>query len=166
MRQHFDFDDLTDLIAEHKSTLGVIALIGFATLSMFAGGGWDTLKAKLDREAADNSAADNQARAEKIFSDLGCSAQVLDANTKTANLRTGSFVVDPMSITPSNPKGTAIASGFVCSVDGSVFEVRNGTAFLVGTSPRIRQELVRRGVPSHIEDMKRYVNEIYGGSQK
>lgn len=165
MRQGFDFDDLTDLFSEHKSTLGVAALIGFAALSMFAGGGWDTLKAKLDREAADNSAADNQARAEKIFSELGCSAQVLDANTRTANLRTGSFVVDPMSITPSNPKGTAIASGYVCSLDGSVFEVNNGTAFLIGTSPRIRQELVRRGIPSHVEAMKQHVNQIYGGSR-
>ncbi|HIK14598.1 MAG TPA: hypothetical protein IGS53_04805 [Leptolyngbyaceae cyanobacterium M33_DOE_097] len=165
MRTGFDFDDITDWLADNKLTLGILALGGFAAISMFIGGGYQQLQAKLDRESGDNAAAENQARAEKIFAELGCSAQVIDAQTRTANLRTGSFVIDPMSVTRTNPKGTAIASGYVCSLDGSIFEVKGGTAFLVGTSPRIRQELVKRGIPSHVEAMTQHVNRIYGDNR-
>jgi len=166
MRNNFDFDDLTDWFDDNKMMLGMFALIGFAAINMFAGGGWQKLQAKLDRDANDSAAIENQARAEKVFRELGCSAQVLDAETRTANLKTGSIVIDPMSITRENPTGTAIASGHVCSLDGSVFEVRDGTAFLIGTSPHIRKELVARGIPNHVEAMTKRANEIYGASQR
>lgn len=165
MRNSFDFDDITDWFAENKLILGILALGGFAAFSMFAGGGYQQLQAKLDRESGDNAAAENQARAEKIFAELGCSAQVIDVKTRTASLRNGSFVVDPMSVTRENPQGTPINSGYVCSLDGSLFEVSNGTARLIGTSPNIRKELVVRGIPQHVRAMETYANEIYRGNR-
>lgn len=165
-RNSFDFDDITDWLGDNKLTLAIIALGGFAALNLFAGGGWVQLQTKLDRDAGDGAAAENQARAERIFSEQGCSAQVLDAETKQANLRDKSYVIDPMSVTRQNPNGSPIGSGYVCSIDGSLFEVKNGTAFLVGTSPNIRKELVARGIAIEVKKMESYANEIYRGNDK
>lgn len=166
MMNNFDFDDFTDWLDDNKLTLGMVLCGGFAAVQLFAGGGWNQLQSKLNQDANDSAAIENQARAEKVFRELGCSAQVLDAETRTANLKTGSIVIDPMSITRENPTGTAIASGHVCSLDGSVFEVRNGTAFLIGTSPHIRKELVARGIPQHVKAMEQRAEQVYGVTQK
>lgn len=164
MRNSFDFDDITDWLADNKLILGILALGGFAAFSMFAGGGYQQLQAKLDKESRLTSTVEQQSQAEEIFRTQGCSAQVLDAETLTANLKEGSFVIDPLSLTRAN-EPTAIASGFVCSLDGSVYRVTNGRAELIGTSPRIRDELVRRGIPREVRAMEDYAKKLYGGKR-
>jgi len=158
-----DFD-----FQEHRTALiigGCIAVIA----GSLATGGADRWNQSQATKLADQAGAQAQSRAEAIYADLGCTAQALSATTRTSNFAVGDTAVDPMSITTDNPTGSPIAGGYICSTDGSIFKVENGTiAELIGTSPKIRDALVTGGFAQEAQAMQQRAQTIYrvsGGQQ-
>ncbi len=92
----------------------------------------------------------------------GCSAQVLDRETMTASLINGKVVIDPLSVTDDNPQGSPFNGGFVCGSDGSVFNVEPGGKInLIGTSSRVRDDLIATKAIASAREMERYAKSIY-----
>ena len=151
-----DFD-----FAEHRTALiiGTCAAIIAASLATGGADRWQTQQAT---KQADDAGAQAQARAESIYQDLGCTAQAISQSTRTSNFAVGDTAVDPMSITTDNPEGSPIAGGYICSTDGSVFRVEAGTiAELIGTSPKIRDQLVTGGFAQEAQAMQQRAQTIY-----
>ena len=151
-----DFD-----FAEHRTALIIGGCIAVIAASLATGGAnrWNQSQAiKL----ADTAAREAQGRAEAIYAELGCTAQAISAATRTSNFAVGDIAIDPMSITTANPSGSPIAGGYICSTDGSVFRVENGTiAELIGTSPKIRDALVTGGFAAEAQAMQQRAQTIY-----
>ncbi|MFM7325637.1 MAG: hypothetical protein ACKO4L_12055, partial [Nodosilinea sp.] len=151
-----DFD-----FAEHKTALiigGCIAVIA----GSLATGGADRWQTQQATKQADDAGAQAQSRAEAIYQDQGCTAQALSAATRTSNFAVGDTAIDPMSITTANPEGSPIAGGYICSTDGSVFRVEAGViAELIGTSPRVRDALVKGGFAAEAQAMQQRAQVIY-----
>ena len=151
-----DFD-----FAEHRTALVIGGCAAVIATSLATGGAdrWQQTQATRQADQAGKAA---QARAESIFTDLGCTAQALSQNTRTSNFAVGDTAVDPMSITTDNPSGSPIAGGYVCSTDGSVFRVEAGTiAELIGTSPKVRDALVKGGFAAEAQAMQQRAQTIY-----
>lgn len=92
----------------------------------------------------------------------GCSAQVLDKETRTTALMDGKVVIDPLSVTENNPGGNPFNGGFVCGSDGSVFTVNpGGKITLLGTSNKVRDDLVATGAIASAMEMERYAKSVY-----
>ena len=159
-------EDTTDFVQEHGTTLAIAAcaLIGVASVTL--GGGSNTWVQQQATKSGDRDAAQSQKRVEKIFLEQGCSTQVLNQATRTANLTDGAIVVDPASMSPDNPNGTIINGGNVCSTDGSMFSVKVGVATLVGTSPKIRNAVVAQGAAKGAKDMEAYAKLVYQQAQQ
>ncbi len=154
MIRDFDF-------AEHRTLLimGACAAIIVASL---ATGGADRWQQQQATKQADQAGKAAQARAESIYQELGCTAQAISATTRTSNFTVGDVAVDPMSITTANPEGSPIAGGYVCSTDGSVFRVEAGViAELIGTSPKIRDQLIAGGFAQEAQMMQQRAQQIY-----
>jgi len=154
MIRDFDF-------AEHRTALiigGCIAVIA----GSLATGGADRWNQTQAIKLADTAGREAQSRAEAIYAELGCTAQAISQSTRTSNFAIGDIAVDPMSITTANPEGSPIAGGYVCSTDGSVFRVEAGViAELIGTSPKIRDELVTGGFAQEAQMMQQRAQVIY-----
>ncbi len=151
-----DFD-----FSENRTALIIGGCAAIIAGSLATGGAerWQQTQATRQADQAGKAA---QARAESIFTDLGCTAQALSQNTRTSNFTVGDVAVDPMSITTDNPSGSPIAGGYVCSTDGSVFRVENGTiAELIGTSPKIRDQLIAGGFAQEAQMMQQRAQQIY-----
>jgi len=155
-----NLEDQIELIQENATNIGIAACLVIALISVFTGDGDFHKKAQSDKNS-DRDAKISQQRAEKIYNEQGVSAQVLNAETRTASFISGDKVFDPMSVTPENPHGTIINSGYIASTEGAVFEVNNGIATLIGTSPRIRNDLVARGAGKRAKEMEAYAKQIY-----
>jgi hypothetical protein len=154
MIRDFDF-------AEHKTVLimGTCAVIIVASLTTGGAERWQQRQATRQADQAGKTA---QLRAEAIYQELGCTAQALSQSTRTSNFTVGDVAVDPMSITTSNPQGSPIAGGYVCSTDGSVFRVEAGTVVeLIGTSPKIRDALISGGFAQEAQAMQQRAQTIY-----
>lgn len=150
-----DFEELMEQISEYKTwfLIGTCGIVGAANLLT---GGGQQLQAKFAQNAADSAAKDAQFRAETLFQEQGCTAQAISSSSKISNFRLGDIALDPLSITQQNPQGSPINSGLVCSSDGSLFTVENGKVTgLIGTSPKIRHELVRQGFADEAKRMQR-----------
>lgn len=151
-----DFD-----FAEHKTALIIGGCIAVIAASLATGGADRWNQSQATRQA-DQAGAQAQARAEAIYAELGCTAQAISQSTRTSNFAVGDTAIDPMSITTANPSGSPIAGGYVCSTDGSVFRVENGTiAELIGTSPKIRDALVTGGFAAEAQAMQQRAQTIY-----
>ena len=151
-----DFD-----FAENRTPI-IIAGCAAVIAASLATGGADRWQQSQAVKLADQAGAQAQARAEAIFNELGCTAQAINGNTRTSNFTVGDTAVDPMSITTANPEGSPIAGGYVCSTDGSVFRVENGTiAELIGTSPKIRDQLIAGGFAQEAQAMQQRAQTIY-----
>ena len=154
MIRDFDF-------AEHKTSIIISGCIAIIAASL-ATGGADRWQQSQAIKLADDAGAQAQARAEAIYAELGCTAQAISQSTRTSNFAIGDIAVDPMSITTANPEGSPIAGGYVCSTDGSVFRVEAGViAELIGTSPKIRDELVTGGFAQEAQMMQQRAQVIY-----
>ena len=152
--QDFDFQ-------ENKTALIIGGCIAIIAASL-ATGGADRWNQSQATKLADQAGAQAQSRAEAVFNELGCTAQAISQSTRTSNFAVGDTAVDPMSITTDNPEGSPIAGGYVCSTDGSVFRVENGTiAELIGTSPMIRDALVTGGFAAEAQMMQQRAQVIY-----
>ena len=151
-----DFD-----FAENRTPI-IIAGCAAIIAGSLATGGAERWNQAQSTKLADQAGAQAQARAESIYQELGCTAQALSQNTRTSNFTVGDVAVDPMSITTDNPSGSPIAGGYVCSTDGSVFRVENGTiAELIGTSPMIRDQLIAGGFAQEAQAMQQRAQTIY-----
>jgi len=151
-----DFD-----FQEHRTALIIGGCIAIIAASLATGGGdrWQTQQAT---KQADTAGAQAQARAESIYQELGCTAQAISGTSRTSNFTIGDTAIDPMSITTDNPEGSPIAGGYICSTDGSIFRVENGTiAELIGTSPMIRDQLVAGGFAAEAQMMQQRAQTIY-----
>lgn len=151
-----DFD-----FSEHRTALiigGCVAIIA----GSLATGGADRWQTQQATKQADQAGKEAQARAEAIYQEQGCIAQTINGKTRTSNFSVGDVAVDPMSITTANPEGSPIAGGYICSTDGSVFRIENGAiAELVGTSPKIRDALVKGGFAAEAQAMQQRAQQIY-----
>ena len=151
-----DFD-----FAEHRTAV-IIAGCAAIIAASLATGGADRWQQSQSTKLADQAGKAAQARAESIYQDQGCIAQALSQNTRTSNFTVGDTAVDPMSITTANPEGSPIAGGYVCSTDGSVFRVEAGViAELIGTSPKVRDALVKGGFAAEAQAMQQRAQTIY-----
>ena len=151
-----DFD-----FAEHKTAVIISACAAIIAGSLATGGAERWNQTQATRQA-DQLGREAQSRAEAIYQELGCTAQAINGTTRTSNFAVGDVAVDPMSITTANPEGSPIAGGYVCSTDGSVFRVENGTiAELIGTSPTIRDVLVSGGFAAEAQAMQQRAQTIY-----
>lgn len=158
-----DLEDVLEQISDNKTYI-LISLCSLVIAGNFLFGGGDQLKQKFAKDSQDATARDAQARAEAIYSEQGCIAQAVALSTKTSNFTPGEVALDPLSITPQNPAGTAINSGYICSTDGSLFSVENGIVkALIGTSPQIRNDLVRKGFATEAVRMQQRAQSMYGG---
>ncbi|MFM7447331.1 MAG: hypothetical protein ACKO24_01880 [Leptolyngbyaceae cyanobacterium] len=156
-----DFEDLTEMLSEYKTLLliGACGLVGAANLLT---GGGQQLQAKFSQNAADSALNDRQFRAESLFQEQGCIAQAVSING-TSNFVVGDVAIDPVSITATNPQGSPINSGLICSSDGSLFTVEDGKVTeLIGTSPKIRQFLVKEGFADEAKRMQRKAQQQGG----
>ena len=162
----FDLEETTDFVQEHGTTLAIAACVLVGVASVTLGGGSNTWVQQQATKTGDRDAALSQKRVEKIFLEQGCSTQVLDQKTRTANLTDGSIVIDPASMSADNPNGTIINGGYVCSTDGSMFSVKVGVATLVGTSPKIRNAVVAQGAAKGAKDMEAYAKLVYRQAQQ
>lgn len=160
-----DLDDLLEQVSENKTYI-LISVCSLVIAGNFLFGGGDQLKQKFARDSQEATARDAQARAEAIYTEQSCIAQAISNRTRTSNFNKGDFVLDPLSITSSNPAGTAVNAGYVCSTDGSLFSVENGQIKeLIGTSPKIRQDLVSKGFAVEAVKMQEKAQSMYGGQQ-
>lgn len=151
-----DFD-----FAEHRTAVIIGGCVAIIAASL-ATGGADRWNQAQSTKLADQAGAQAQARAEAVFNELGCTAQALSQKTRTSNFAVGDTAVDPMSITTDNPTGSPIAGGYICSTDGSIFRVEAGSIVeLIGTSPRIRDELVKGGFAAEAQAMQQRAQVIY-----
>jgi hypothetical protein len=151
-----DFD-----FTEHKTPLIIGGCIAVIAASL-ATGGAETWQETQATKQADQAGAQAQARAESIYQELGCTAQAISATTRTSNFAIGDTAVDPMSITTANPGGSPIAGGYICSTDGSIFRVEAGTiAELIGTSPKVRDQLIAGGFAAEAQAMQQRAQVIY-----
>ena len=151
-----DFD-----FTEHKTPLIIGGCIAIIAASL-ATGGAETWQETQATKQADQAGAQAQARAESIYQELGCTAQAISATTRTSNFAIGDTAVDPMSITTANPGGSPIAGGYICSTDGSIFRVEAGTiAELIGTSPKVRDQLIAGGFAAEAQAMQQRAQVIY-----
>jgi hypothetical protein len=151
-----DFD-----FAEHRTAIIIGTCIAVIAASLATGGAdrWQQTQATRQADQAGKAA---QARAEAIYAELGCTAQAISGSTRTSNFTVGDTAVDPMSITTANPSGSPIAGGYVCSTDGSIFRVEAGMiAELIGTSPKIRDALVKGGFAQEAQMMQQRAQTIY-----
>ena len=151
-----DFD-----FAENRTAIIIGGCAAVIAASLATGGAdrWQTQQATKQADQAGKAA---QARAEAIYQDQGCIAQAISGTTRTSNFTVGDMAVDPMSITTANPSGSPIAGGYVCSTDGSVFRVEAGTiAELIGTSPKVRDALVKGGFAQEAQMMQQRAQQIY-----
>lgn len=161
-----DLEDFLEQVSEHKTYI-LIGVCGLIVVGNFIFGGGDQLKEKFARDSQESAARDAQARAEAIYSEQGCIAQAVSLSTKTSNFMPGEIALDPLSITPQNPAGTAINSGYICSTDGSLFKVQNGIVKeLIGTSPQIRNDLVSKGFATEAVKMQQRAQSMYGDQQQ
>jgi hypothetical protein len=152
---------LQEWASENVGTTG-IAVCALVAGVNFALGGMESFKASQAKSAIAGATADLQQKAEDTYANQGCSAQVLSEKSRTNNLVDMDTVIDPMSVTEKNPNGTRFNGGFVCSPDGSIFSVDStGTARLIGTSPKIRQNLIDKGFVASSQSMVAYANKIY-----
>ena len=151
-----DFD-----FAEHRTSVIIGGCVAIIAASLATGGAERWNQTQATRQA-DQAGAQSQARAEAVFTELGCTAQAINGTTRTSNFAVGDTAVDPMSITTDNPSGSPIAGGYVCSTDGSVFRVEAGViAELIGTSPMIRDALVSGGFAAEAQAMQQRAQTIY-----
>lgn len=162
----FDLEEATDFVQEHGTSLAIAACVVVGLASVVLGGGSDVWVRQQATKADDRDSALSQKRAERIFFEQGCSTQVLNQTTRTANLVDGAIVIDPASMTPDNPNGTIFNGAHACSTDGSIFLIKEGVAFLVGTSPKIRNAVVAQGAAKGAKDMEAYAKLIYQQAQQ
>ena len=154
MIRDFDF-------AEHKTSIIISGCIAVIAGSL-ATGGADRWQQSQAIKLVDTAGREAQVRAEAVFNELGCTAQAISQSTRTSNFAVGDVAVDPMSITTDNPSGSPIAGGYICSTDGSIFRVEAGTiAELIGTSPKIRDQLVAGGFAAEAQAMQQRAQTIY-----
>ncbi len=159
-----DLEDIADFADEHKTWL-IIGVCGLVIGANFALGGAAQLQGQMARQATDAAAKQAQQRAETLFFQQGCIAQAISQRTQTSNFVPGDIAIDPMSLTPENPSGTVINSGYLCSTDGSLFRTENGLVVeLIGTSPEIRRYLVQKGFAAETLKVRDRVQQLYGGS--
>jgi len=152
----FEFD-----FAENKTAIIIGGCIAIIAASLATGGADRWQQTQVTRQV-DQAGKEAQARAESIYQEQGCIAQAISGTTRTSNFAVGDTAVDPMSITTANPSGSPIAGGYVCSTDGSLFRVEAGTvAELVGTSPKIRDALVKGGFAQEAQAMQQRAQTIY-----
>jgi hypothetical protein len=154
MLRDFDF-------AENKTAIIIGGCVAVIAASL-ATGGAETWQTQQATKQADQAGAQAQARAEAIYAEQGCIAQAISQNTRTSNFTIGDTAVDPMSITTANPTGSPIAGGYICSTDGSIFRVEAGMiAELIGTSPKVRDQLIAGGFAQQAQMMQQRAQTIY-----
>jgi hypothetical protein len=154
MIRDFDF-------AEHRTSLIIGGCVAVIAASLATGGAdrWQETQATKQADQAGKAA---QARAEAIYAELGCTAQAISQSTRTSNFTIGDVAVDPMSITTANAQGSPIAGGYICSTDGSIFRVEAGVvAELIGTSPKVRDQLIAGGFAQEAQAMQQRAQVIY-----
>ena len=156
-----NLEDQIEVIKENGTNIGIAACLVIALIAVVTGDGAGRFTKAQSDKVSDLDAKNSQQRAEKIYNEQGVSAQVLNAETRTASFVSGDTVIDPMSVTPENPQGTIINSGYIASTEGAVFEVENGIATLIGTSPKIRNDLVSRGAGKRAKEMEAYAKKIW-----
>jgi len=156
-----DLEEQIEVIKENGTNIGIAACLVIASIAVFTGDGTGRFAKAQSDKTRDLDAKISQQRAEKIYKEQGVSAQVLNAKTRTASFVSGDTVIDPMSVTLENPYGTIINSGYIASTEGAVFEVKNGIATLIGTSPVIRDALVSKGSAKATKEMEAYAKQIW-----
>jgi len=156
-----NLEEQIEVIKENGTNIGIAACLVIASIAIVTGDGTGRFTKAQSDKTRDHDAKISQQRAEKIYKEQGVSAQVLNAKTRTASFVSGDKVIDPMSVTPENPYGTIINSGYIASTEGAVFEVKNGIATLIGTSPKIRNDLVSRGAGKRAKEMEAYAKQIW-----
>jgi hypothetical protein len=159
-------DSIRDFMEEHPHALGMAACVVFGAF-YFATGGMQSWQKSQEKSAIAGATADLQRKAEDTYQKQGCAAQVLSQKTRTTSIVNGEVVIDPLSVTELNPEGSVFNGGFVCGSDGSIYSVApGGVITLIGTSDKIRDDLVRRGAIAYAVGMEAYAKGIYDRSKQ